>query len=150
MRVRVPFYRFLPTCLIIIFLGAAIVFGFTFDLFLFKHPYDWRQYTIIGIWLVLSTGLLLLTGLTSYYDVYKKYVSVQKGFKKLVYYYSDVVYIDEEKSEKKKTVMFYTRQGHTRYLMFDKQGILYQTMITHCKNRMSKEEFERNYPQVKF
>ena len=56
----------------------------------------------------------------------------------------------KEKSEKKKTVMFYTRQGNTRYLMFDKQGILYQTMTTHCKNRMSKDEFERNYPQVKF
>ena len=149
MKVHVPLYRFIPSLLFLILLGGGAVFGLSFTLFVFELPYDWRQYTIIGIWAVLSIALIIGTKLLSYYVVYKKYVEVQKGFQKLVYYYGDVVYIDEEKSAKKKTIHFYTKQGHCRYLMFDKQGILYETMLAHCKNRLTKEEFERQYPQVK-
>lgn len=149
MKVWVPLYRFIPSLLFLIILGGAAVFGMSFTLFLFEFPYDWRQYTLIGVWVALSIALIIGTKLSSYYVVYKKYVEVQKGFKKLIYYYADVVYIDEEKSEKKKNIHFYTRQGHCRYLIFDKKGFLYQTMLTHCKNRLTKEEFESSYPQVK-
>lgn len=148
MKVRVPLYRFIPALAFLIILGAGAIFGFTFDLFLFSIPYDWRQYVIIGVWVTLSIALILGTRFTSYYVVYKKYVEVQKGFKKLVYYYGDVVYIDEEKSERKKTIHFYTRQGHCRYLIFDKNGELYKVMLANCKNRISKEEFVSRYPQV--
>ena len=148
MKVRVPLHRYIPALAFLIILGAGAIFGFTFDLFLFSIPYDWRQYVIIGIWATLSIALILGTRFTSYYVIYKKYVEVQKGFKKLIYYYGDVVYIDEEKSERKKTIHFYTRQGHCRYLMFDKHGELYKTMLANCKNRISKEEFASRYPQV--
>ena len=88
--------------------------------------------------------------MTSYYEIQRKYVIVHKGTKKLIYYYSDVVYIAEELSERKKMITFYTKQGHIRYLAFDRKGILYKTMLSNCKNRLDKEEFERNYPKVKF
>lgn len=149
MKVRVSIFRTLWALIIVSVLGAGLIFGLTFNLFLFTFPYDWRQYLIIGIWAILTIGLFLLTFLFSYYEVFKKYVMVHRGTKKLIYYYSDVVYIDEEKSERKKTITFYTRQGHTRYLMFDKHNVLYKTMLANCKNRLSKDEFERKYPQVK-
>lgn len=149
MKVRIPFIRLLPTLLIIIIIGGAAIFGMSFTLFVFTFPYDWRQYAIIGVWVLLSIGLIVVTILTSYYEVNKKYVSVKRGTKTLIYYFADVVYIDEEKSEKKKMVHFYTRQGHARYLLFDKEAILYKTMIVNCKNRLTKEEFARQYPQVK-
>ena len=149
MKVRPSFVRLLPSLLIIIFLGAGLIFGLTFNLFVFTFPYDWRQFAIIGIWLALSITLIILTITTGYYEVQKKYVIVHKGMKKLIYYYSDVVYIDEEQSEKKKMVHFFTKQGHVRYLTFDRGGILYNTMIANCKNRISKEEFQMKYPKVK-
>ena len=149
MKVRPSFIRLLPSLLVVIILGAGLIFGLTFNLFIFTFPYDWRQFTIIGVWLGLSITLIVLTILTGYYEVQKKYVIVHKGTKKLIYYYSDVVYIDEEKSEKKKMIHFFTKQGHVRYLAFDRREILYKTMLSNCKNRISKEEFQMKYPKVK-
>lgn len=150
MKVRVSPWRLLSILLIVILVGAGITFGFTFNLFLKPiKDWEWQPYVIIGIWLVISIFLIVAALTTSYYEVEKSYVVVHKGNKKLVYNYSDVVYIDEEQSEKKKTIAFYTRQGHARYLMFDKKGILYKVMLKNCKNRISKEEFEIKYPKVK-
>ena len=150
MKVRINVWRIIPILIAIVIFGAAVMFGFTFTFFLKPiQQWDWIPYTLIGIWALLSIGLFVVTIVTSYYEVYRKYVVVHRGGKKLIYYYADVVYIDEEKSVKKKNIHFYTRQGHARYLLFDKKGILYQTMITNCKNRMSKEEFEESHPNVK-
>ncbi|MBR0440102.1 MAG: hypothetical protein IJK27_05070 [Bacilli bacterium] len=150
MKVRVSIFRTLWALIVVSLIAAALLFSISFNLFLFTFPYDWRQYLIIGIWVLSTVGLFLVTFLFSYYEVFKKYVVVHRGNKKLIYYYSDVVYINEALSEKKKTVTFYTRQGHVRYLMFDSKGILYKTMIQNCKERLTKEEFERRYPKVKF
>ena len=150
MKVKVSFIRLLPAVLTVIILGAGLIFGMTFNLFLFTFPYDWRQFTIIGVWAALSITLIVLTITTSYYEIQRKYVIVHKGTKKLIYYYSDVVYIDEALSERKKMIHFFTNQGHVRYLAFDRKGILYKTMLANCKNRLSKEEFASKYPKVKF
>ena len=150
MKVRVPAWRLLLILLVVIIFGAGVVFGFTFNMFL--KPIDkwgWQPYAIIAIWFVISAFLIVAALLGSYYEVEKRYVIVHKGAQKLIYNYSDVVYIDEEQSVKKKMVCFYTRQGHARYLMFDSKGILYKVMLANCKDRLSKEEFESRYPKVK-
>ena len=132
-----------------ILVGAGIVFGMTFHLFLFTK-WGWAQPTIIAIFAVASLVLIVLGPRAVYYEVNKKYVIVSKYGKKLMYNYADVVYIDEKLSEKKKVVHFYTNKGHTRYLVFDRQGLLYKTMLHNCKNRISEEEFHQTYPNVKF
>ena len=150
MKVRISMRRMIWPLIATTILGAIIVFALTFHLFLFELPWDWRQYTIIGIYVLLSAALFILTAFAISYEINRKYVIVHKGRKQLIYYYNDVVYIDEEKSEKKKMIHFYTKQGHVRYLTFDKKGLLYPTMLENCKNRLTKEEFERRYPKVKF
>ena len=150
MKVRVSPWRLLSMLLILIILGAGIIFGFTFNFFL--HPikdWGWQPWVILGIWFGTSVLLIVLTLTTSYYEINKRYVIVHKGRQKLCYNYSDVVYIDEEQSLKKKTVTFYTRQGHARYLIFDRKGLLYKVMIANCTNRLTKEEFHQKYPKVK-
>ena len=133
MKVRVSIWRTFPAILALILVGGGIVFSLTFSLFLKPiKDWNWAPYTIIAIWLALSITLLLLNSFTNYYEVFRKYVVVHKGFRKLIYYYSDVVYIDEALSEKKKMIHFYTRQGHTRYLYFDKKNLLYPTMLQAC------------------
>ncbi len=150
MKVRVAAWRLLLILLIVIVLGAGVIFGFTFSMFLKPvSEWTWHPWAVIAVWLGISVFLIVAALLGSYYEVEKSYVVVHKGTQKLVYNYSDVVYIDEEQSVKKKMVCFYTRQGHCRYLMFDKKGILYKVMVANCKNRLSKEEFKERYPQVK-
>ena len=150
MKVRINVWRIIPILIVIVLFGAAVMFGFTFMFFLKPiKDWNWIPYTLIGIWAALSIALFVITLTTSYYEVYRKYVVVHRGWKKLTYYYADVVYIDEAKSEKKKNIHFYTRFGHARYLLFDKKGILYKTMIANCKNRIGDEEFKEKYPNVK-
>lgn len=150
MKVRVSAWRLIGLLSIVLLIGAAVTFGFTFNFFLKPiNQWQWQAYAIIAIWLTISVALVLASLLGSYYEVEKSYVIVHKGHQKLMYNYSDVVYIDEEQSVRRKTVCFYTRQGHCRYLMFDKKGILYKVMISNCKHRLSKEDFKKKYPQVK-
>ena len=150
MKVRVAVWRTLLILLVVILVGAGAIFGLTFNHFLKPiTEWDWKPYFIIAMWSTVSVGLILATIFTSYYEVNKNYVVVQKGAQRLIYNYSDVVYIDERQSEKSKMVCFYTKQGHARYLMFDSKGILYKTMLANCKNRLSDEEFQQKYPNVK-
>lgn len=130
-----------------LFVGI-LLFLLLMNMFLFEK-WDWRQWTIIGAYLFSVLLLSTLLPLNIYYEVNRKYVEVTRFGKKMVYQYSDVVYIDEEKSLKKKTVMFYTNKGHARYLSFDRKGLLFKTMLANCKNRLSEEEFARKYPNVK-
>ena len=150
MKVRPSFSKTIIMLLIIIVIGAGIIFSFTFNFFLKPiKSWGWESYTIIGIWIAFSIGLILFTFFFSYYEVYKKYVTVIRFRKKLIYYYSDVVYIDERQYEKGRTIAFYTKQGHVRYLMGDKKGVLFKAMIANCQNRLSEEDFRIKYPQVK-
>ena len=150
MKVRPSPWKTLLVVAIVMLVGGAIIFSFTFNIFLKPiNEWGWQPYVVLGIWLLLSIGLAIASLLFTYYEVFKKYVTVTRGNKKLIYYFSDVVYIDEKQYEKHKTIAFYTRQGHTRYLMGDKKGILYQAMIQNCQNRLSEEDFKRKYPQVK-
>ena len=150
MKVRVAIWRTLLILLVVVVVGAGAIFGLTFNLFLKPFSeWGWKPWAIIGMWAIVSIGLTLAAILSSYYEVNKNYVIVQKGTQRLIYNYSDVVYIDEKQSEKSKMVCFYTKQGHARYLMFDSKGILYKTMLANCKNRLSDEEFAIKYPKVK-
>ena len=112
-------------------------------------PWDWRQWTIIGFWAVSGIALIVITPLNIYYEINKRYVVVSKYGKKTTYNYSDVVYIDEEKSEKKKVVHFYTNKGHVRYLPFDKEGKIYQVFLQRCHNLLDKEQLKQKYPNIK-
>ena len=148
MKLYIPRYKTILTFLAaFIFLGAAL-FGICFWIFL-DWPWDFRQPLIIGLWLLSSIVFLILSLTANYYVLNKKYIMVKRLGKELYYYFSDVVYIDEEKSEKKKMIHFFTRQGHTRYLTFDKEGLIYKTMLEKATNRISKEEFEKKYPDVR-
>ena len=150
MKVRPSPWKTLGVLAIVLVLGAGIIFSFTFSLFLKPiKEWGWQPYVIIGIWVLLSIGLTISAFLFTYYEVFKKYVMVTRGNKKLIYYFSDVVYIDEKQYEKGRTIAFYTRQGHVRYLMGDKKDVLYKAMIANCQNRLSEEEFRIKYPQVK-
>ena len=150
MKVRIPLWKTILLLIAVSLLAAGAMFGMSFNLFL-KPIKDWSAgaWVIIAVWFVLTVLLFVLALTTSYYEVNKKYVVVRRGTKRIIYYYSDVVYIDEQESIKHKTVSFYTNKGHVRYLPFDSKGVLYKVMLSQCKNRLTKEEFERRYPKVK-
>ena len=150
MKIRPNPWKTLLILGIVLLLGAGMIFGMSFKLFLKPiQEWGWQPYVIAGLYLAFAIVILILSYLFSYYEVFKKYVSVTKGGKKLIYYYSDVVYIDEKQYKKGRLIAFYTKQGDVRYLLGDKKDILFQAMMKNSPNRLNEEEFKNKYPQVK-
>ncbi len=149
MKLTLPGKRLFIIILTAILSMGIILFLICINLFLFQ-AWSWPQWVIIAVWVIFSILIAVLTPFNLYYYCTKAYVEEIKFNKRLVYNFSDIVYINEELSEKKNKVIFYTRFGHVKELYFDSKKVLYKTMLVNCKNRLSKEDFERKYPNVKW
>ncbi len=147
MKVTVPFIRTFRIWLVSFLIGAALIFLCFSQIFL--REWDFVQPLIITIFVLVMIVLLVLAVKLNYYEVNKKYLIQHKFNKDFIYYYSDVIYIDRKSSEKSKTLSFVTKNGHTMYLAFDKEGYIYKTMICECKNLVSYEELQRKFPNIK-
>lgn len=137
----------------ITFLIADLIFGVLLflsciNLFFFQD-FGAVQVVIICLFVFISIFMLVLSLVRNFYVVEPKYLVVVKGTRVMNYDYSDVVYIDEETSKRKKTVYFCTNKGLVRYLPFDKDGKILNIMVSKCKNRLELDEFRRRYPNAK-
>ena len=148
MKLPVSRKRTLITFAIADLIFAVLIFLSCFSLFVLQ---EWGaiQFVIIGIFVILSTIMLVLSLTRNFYVIESKYLVSVKGYKEMYYHYKDVVYIDKAQSEKKRVLCFYTNKGHVRYLPFDKEGKIYETMCNKCHNLLSDEEFHNQYPNVK-
>ena len=131
----------------VFFLFAGIIFAFSVNLFLSK--WNFKQPIIIAAYCVAMIVILIISINTQYYELNKKDITEAKFGKKFVYFYSDIIYIDEEQSKKSKTLCFVTKQGHVKYLTFDKDGKIFEAALTKCKSLISREELERRFPGIK-
>ena len=148
MKLPVDRKRTIITFVIADIIFAALLFLSCINLFLFQK-WNAIQFAIIGVFVIVSVLMLVLSLTRNFYVIESKYLVVVKVNKEMHYYYTDVVYIDKEQSERRKVLCFYTRQGHTRYLPFDKEGKIYTTFLNKCHNAIDKEGFKKNYPNVK-
>ena len=148
MKLPVDRKRTLITFLIADLIFAVLLFVSCIYLFLFQ-TWGVVQILIIALFVIISVLMLVLSLTRNFYVIESKYLVQVKGTKEMYYYYTDVVYIDKAQSEKKKTLTFFTNKGHARYLPFDKDGKIYQTMCNKCHNLLSDEEFHNKYPNVK-
>ena len=99
--------------------------------------------------LFIATGIFAYISLTqTYYEIQGAIFIHSKMGKIIEYTFNNIIYIDQEFSEAKKMMKFYTKDGREHLLIFDKKGILYQTALKKCP-LISKEEFERRFPNVK-
>ena len=148
MKLPVDRKRTIITFLIVDLIFAVLLFASSFWVFLFEK-WGIYQWLIIALFVVVSIIMLVLSLTRNFYVIENKYLVVVKGSKNMYYYYTDVVYIDRARSERKRVLTFYTNKGHSRYLPFDKNGKIYETMIKKCHNLLSDEEFHSRYPNVK-
>ena len=148
MKLPVDRKRTIITFLTVDLIFAVLLFASSFWVFLFEK-WGIYQWLIIALFVVVSIIMLVLSLTRNFYVIENKYLVVVKGSKNMYYYYTDVVYIDKAQSERKRVLTFYTNKGHSRYLPFDKNGKIYETMIKKCHNLLSDEEFHSRYPNVK-
>ena len=102
-----------------------------------------------------TSALLVATAIFCYISLTRTYYEIQgpifihsKMGKITEYTFSNIIYIDQEFSEQKKMMRFFTRDAREHLLIFDKEGVIYQTALEKCP-LISKEEFQRRFPNVK-
>ncbi|MDY0177652.1 MAG: hypothetical protein GX807_00070 [Erysipelotrichia bacterium] len=149
MKLQLSLFRMTYTFLIAAVLGAALVFGALWWLFLDSGAWDWRQWTVIAVFAASTIFFYILSILQNYYILERKYVLIHRFKKEMIYYFSDVIYIDEKYSKKHKMILFVTNRGDVRYLTFDKKGVLYQAMLERCSNLVDFETLKFRHPNVK-
>ena len=147
MKVAVDKKRTIITFIVADLIFAVLLFLSCIYLFFFQK-WGVIQYLVIGLYVIISVFMLVMSLTRNFYVIEKKYLVVVKGYKNMFYNYEDVVYIDKAQSEKKRVLAFVTNKGHTRYLPFDKEGKIYTTMCNKCHNLLSEEEFKEKYPKV--
>lgn len=142
-----------PWRIIKIFLIAFLVFELIF-FFSFQGangklwPLDNSFYYYTGALLIASAVFCYLSIAETSYEIEGTKLIHNKMGKVTEYSWSSIIYINEEFSEKKKMMLFYTKDGKEHELAFDKEGIIYKTALEKC-NQISEEEFRRRFPNKK-
>ena len=133
----------------ITFLVFEAIFFFSFQSFqesFFKLDNSFYYYTPA---LFIATAIFCYISLTqTYYEINGPIFIHSKMGKITEYTFSNIIYIDEEFSEQKKMMRFFTRDAREHLLIFDKEAVVYQTALQKCP-LISKEEFQRRFPNVK-
>ena len=91
-------------------------------------------------------GVLSIT--STFYQIEGATFIHSKMGKVVEYTFNNIIYIDQDFSEQKKMMRFFTKDGKEHLLVFDKEGKLYQAALNKCP-LISKEEFERRFPKIK-
>ena len=143
-----------PWRIIAIFAVTFVVFEFIFY-FTFQGainnqlwPLDnsFKYYTPI---LFVATAIFCYISLAqTYYEINGAVFTHYKMGKVVEYTFNNIIYIDQEFSTKKKMVRFFTKDGREHLLIFDRKGVLYETMLKKCP-LVSEEEFLRRFPDKK-
>ncbi len=147
MKVKIPWLKIFLMWLIIFLVMAVIVFFMFFNLFL--QQWSVIQPIIIAIYVLVMVAILMISINTHYYEINKKDITEAKFGKKFVYFYNDIIYIDEQESLRTKTLCFVTNRGHVKYLTFDKEGKIFKAATTKCNNLISLEEVKSRFPGIK-
>ena len=159
MKLRVHPWRLIWRFLVLMAIIYVVAFGLLFTIFfdvdfttmqVSPATWDFRQPLVIGGILLVSVATFI-PALTSYYYVCEsKYFTMKKYGKEYEFTYSNIEFIDIEKSKKKNMVIFYTQKSRTQYLLGDKDGVLLETLIKKCPNVLTVEEFRRKHPEERY
>ena len=148
MKVKISIKKVLLMWLGVFVILAAVVSLMFFNLF-YLTKWDYRQIVIIGIYAAVMIGILIVSLNTQYYEINKKDITECKFGKKFVYFYTDIIYIDVDGSQKSKILSFVTKYGHVKYLTFDKEGKIFEAAMSKCKNLISLQEVRAKFPGIK-
>lgn len=148
MKVKPSLKKMIGMALIVALICGLVIFASCFNIFIFQK-WDYSQWLIIGVF-VASTIALFFISINSYHYVINKNTLEVHRFRKIMAYpYEEVIYLDESKGSKNNTITFVMKTGSTIYLIPDKNGLVYQTLVENCQNLQTKEQIKAKFPSIK-
>ena len=111
-------------------------------------PFDKSFYFYTPALLAASVIFGVISLKQTYYEIEGATFIHSKMGKVVEYAFNNIIYIDQEFSERKKMMRFFTKEGKEHLLIFDKDWIIYKTALEKCP-LISMEEFLRRFPNTK-
>lgn len=143
-----------PWRIIAIFVVSFFILEFVFYL-TFQGTINGALWPLDSSFYYYTPALIIATIIFCYISISQTFYQIEgtklihnKMGKIIDYSWNNIIYIDQEFSEKKKMMLFYTKDGKDHELAFDKEGIIYKTALEKCP-LISKEEFQRRFPNKK-
>ena len=111
-------------------------------------PLDKSFYFYTPALIIASIIFCYLSLTQTYYEIKGATFIHSKMGRVVEYSFNNIIYIDEEFSVKKKMMRFFTKDGQEHLLVFDKNGVLYETALKKCP-LIDEEDFKRRFPNKK-
>lgn len=127
---------------------AIFFFSFTLSSILEHGKLDLPFYIYTPLLVVMSIILCVMSMKNTYYVLNNSRVIHVRLGKEVSYEWSHIVYINEEWSEKHKTLDFFLESGKECFLSFDKEGKIYEYALRNCR-LLTIEEFRQRYSKNK-
>ena len=140
--------------LILLYAGTFVVFeaifffSFTFSHVLSGEGIDVAFLMYTPVLLVMTIVLCVLSIKNTYYILNNSRVIHVRLGKEVIYEWSHIIYINEEWSQKHKTLNFFLENGKECFLSFDKDGLLWEYAIRNCR-LLEEEEFRIRHSKNK-
>ena len=112
-------------------------------------PFKTQDYVLFGVMILLTIIFFFFIPKTFSYKYDKKQFEVTRFGKTDVYEFNNVIYIDEEYTLKHKALTFYLKSGKLIFISLDKDKKILEVFKKHCKNNISREEFQILYPGIR-
>ena len=99
--------------------------------------------------LIIATIIFCYISITqTYYTIDGAIFTHSKMGKIVDYNFANILYLDEDFSLSKKMMRFFTKDGKEHLLLFDKEMVIYKTILEKSP-LLTKEEFIRRFPNIK-
>ena len=136
-----------PWRIIFIFIAIFLAFELIFVLS-FISSLDEKFYIFSGLLLAATIVFCVITIRSTVYEIFHNKIIHKKLGKETEYYFSDILFIDEEFTLKHKMLLFYDKDGKDKYLILDKNKKILEIMDENVR-QISEEELLRRFPNVK-
>ena len=147
MKLKPSTLRLLAYFIITSLILLIVIVLMCFTIFFFQE-WNYQQWVILGFWLLLSIGFLILLLKNYYYTIEHNYFSLTKLKKEICYEYDDILYIDEQYSINHSSILLVTKRGEVKYFTKDKDNKLLTILLNKCKNRTDKQSIIVMFPHL--
>lgn len=139
-----------PWKIIFIFVVSFLILELIFYI-TFQGANDGKLWPLDNSFYYYTPALFIASVVFCYISITQTFYEIQgtklihnKMGKITEYNWNNIIYIDKEFSEKKKMMLFYTKDGKEHVLAFDKEGKIYQTALVKC-SLIEQDEFQRRF-----
>lgn len=147
MKLRPSPFKMLMIIMILGVVSAVLSFVFSID-FSGKNPVTIQNLILPIVLVALSIAFSIFSYIRAFYILDSKGITQQLLFKKKFFPYNEISYIDDIRSRRTKTLVFYLSSGRQVMLAMDNSCKMLFAVSERCPALLSRSDFLKKHPNV--